>query len=141
MVNFTFFSMVPRLSFRWFWQKQNRRMSFSYSFFFVLKIFKNLLFAKISRRKIRLFYLAKINTRKYWYAWGIIHKNIFVCQFSIHNIITLSRHEQVCLMRLRLEKHFSHHRAYDGRSISRNIISSNILVHDLINVINFRAKF
>ena len=27
------------------------------------------------------------------------------------NTISLSRHEQVCLMRLRFERYFSHHRA------------------------------
>ena len=27
-------------------------------------------------------------------------KNIFACLFSVHNTISLSRHEQVCLMRL-----------------------------------------
>ena len=26
----------------------------------------------------------------------IIRKNIFACLFSVHNIISLSRHEQVC---------------------------------------------
>ena len=30
-----------------------------------------------------------------------IRKNIFACLFSVHNTISLSRHEQVCLMRLR----------------------------------------
>ena len=29
-----------------------------------------------------------------------IHKDIFACLFSIHNTITLSCHEQVCLRRL-----------------------------------------
>ena len=29
-----------------------------------------------------------------------ICKNIFACLFSVHNTISLSRHEQVCLMRL-----------------------------------------
>ena len=29
-----------------------------------------------------------------------IRKNIFACLFSVHNTISLSRHEQVCLMRL-----------------------------------------
>ena len=28
-----------------------------------------------------------------------IRKNIFTCLFSVHNTISLSRHEQVCLMR------------------------------------------
>ena len=40
-----------------------------------------------------------------------IHKDIFACLFSIHNIISLSCHEQVCLSGLRFERFFSHHRA------------------------------
>ena len=39
-----------------------------------------------------------------------IRKNIFACLFSVHNTISLSRHEQVCIMRLRFERYFSHHR-------------------------------
>ena len=43
---------------------------------------------------------------------SIIHKDIFACLFSIHNIIiSLSCHEQVCLSGLRFERYFSHHRA------------------------------
>ena len=44
-----------------------------------------------------------------------ICENIFVCLFSVHNTMGLSRHEQVCLIRLRIERYFSHHQ----RSISR----------------------
>ena len=40
----------------------------------------------------------------------VILKNIFACLFSVHNTISLSRHEQVCLMRLRFERYFSHQR-------------------------------
>ena len=40
-----------------------------------------------------------------------VRKNIFASLFSVHNTIILSRHEQVCLMRLRFERYFSHHRA------------------------------
>ena len=43
-----------------------------------------------------------------------IRKNIFACLFSVHNTISLSRHEQVCLMRLRFERYFSHHRPMMG---------------------------
>ena len=32
-------------------------------------------------------------------------------QCIVANTISLSRHEQVCLMRLRFERYFSHHRA------------------------------
>ena len=49
--------------------------------------------------------------------------------------ISLSRHEQVCLARLRFERYPSHNR--DGRSISRNIASLNILVHDVINLLYY----
>ena len=31
------------------------------------------------------------------------------CEVNNHSIISLSHHEQVCLMRLRFERHFSHH--------------------------------
>ena len=34
---------------------------------------------------------------------NLIRKNIFACLFSVHNTMSLSRHEQVCLMRLRFE--------------------------------------
>ena len=67
---------------------------------------------------------------------SIVRKNIFACLFSVHNTISLSRHEQVCLMRLRFERYFSHHHwPDDGRSISRNVASLNILVHDVINLL------
>ena len=46
--------------------------------------------------KYIIFQLKKIFNKKYF-----IRKNIFACLFSVHNTITLSRHEQVCLMRLR----------------------------------------
>ena len=39
------------------------------------------------------------------YAW-VIRKNISACLFNVHNTISLSRHEQVCLMRLRFERYF-----------------------------------
>ena len=35
-------------------------------------------------------------------------KNIFACLFNIHNTISLSRHEQVCLSGLSFERYFSH---------------------------------
>ena len=51
-----------------------------------------------------------------------IRKNISACLFSVCNTISLSCYEQVCLMR---------------RSISRNIVSLNILVHDVINLLYY----
>ena len=38
-----------------------------------------------------------------------IHKNIFACFFSAHNLVTLSCHEQVFLMRVHFERYFSYH--------------------------------
>ena len=40
-----------------------------------------------------------------------ICKNIFACLISAHNTISLSRHEKVRLIRLRLERYFSDYRA------------------------------
>ena len=74
------------------------------------------------------------NMKMYAKIMTIIRKNIFACLFSVRNTISLSRHEQVCLMRLRFERYFSHHRAM-WRSISRNVASLNILVHDVINLL------
>ena len=67
------------------------------------------------------------------YVYQIL-KNIFAYLFSVHNAISLSCHEQVCLMRLRFERYFSHHRP-NKRSFSRNVASLNILVHDVINLL------
>ena len=53
-----------------------------------------------------------------------IRKNIFACLFSVHNTISLSRHEQTYLIRLLFERFFSHHRDTspdDEKSISRNV--------------------
>ena len=61
---------------------------------------------------------------------GYIHKDIFACLFSIHNTISLSCHEQVCLSGLQ-----SFTFPDDGRSISRNVAHLNILVHDMINLL------
>ena len=42
-------------------------------------------------------------------GFNILGKNIFTCLFSIHNTISLSRHEQVCLSGLSFERYFPHH--------------------------------
>ena len=71
------------------------------------------------------------------YDSKILYVKIFsLCLFSVHNTISLSRHEQVCLMRLCFERYFSHHREILlPSSISRNVASLNILVHDVINLL------
>ena len=52
-----------------------------------------------------------INNKKLNPIVSELRKNIFACLFSVHNTTSLSPHEQVCLMRLRFERYFSHHRA------------------------------
>ena len=69
----------------------------------------------------------KINIRN-------ICKNIFACPFSIHNTISLSCHEQVCLSGLRFEMGDY---PDDGRSISQNVAHLNILVHDMKNLLYY----
>ena len=39
-----------------------------------------------------------------------LRKDIPACLFSAHNTTSLSRHKQACLLRVRLEKNFFHHR-------------------------------
>ena len=63
-------------------------------------------------------------------------KYLKIKKFDRFYTVSLSRHEQVCLMRLRFEKNFSYW-ADDGRSISRNVVSLNILVHDMINLLHY----
>ena len=36
---------------------------------------------------------------------SLIHKNIFACRFSVYNKVSLLRHEQVCLMRLCVQRY------------------------------------
>ena len=47
---------------------------------------------------------AQVQKLNFAYKEGLIRKNIFACLFSVHNTISLSRHEQVCLMRLRFRE-------------------------------------
>ena len=56
---------------------------------------------------------SEYNNKIFTSTWNDERKNIFACLFSVHNTISLSRHEQVCLMRLRFKRYFSHHRALD----------------------------
>ena len=73
-------------------------MTLPCSFGLCLKDFKNL-----SNELVANIFWGNLKTK------SIIRKNIFACLFSVHNTISLSRHEQVCLMRLRFERYFSHH--------------------------------
>ena len=73
---------------------------------------------------------------KYSIKNDTIMVNFFFCDsvINFYNTISLSRHEQVCLMRLRFKRYFSLF-SHDGRSISQNVASLNILVHDMINLL------
>ena len=58
---------------------------------------------------------------------GRIRNNIFACLFSLHNIISLSRHEQVCeakFVRLSFERYFSNYRA--TQMVMSNIFKQNM---------------
>ena len=56
-----------------------------------------------------------------------VRKNIFASLFSVLNTINLSRHEQVCLIRLCFERYFSHHRAKDNFKILSSEFNNNAL--------------
>ena len=47
-----------------------------------------------------------------------ICKNLFACLFVVHNTISLSCHEQVCLIRLHFERYFSYHQEEVSRDTS-----------------------
>ena len=50
---------------------------------------------------------------------------------------SVTRHEQVRSVRLRFERCFFRHRANDGRSVSRNVASLNLLVYVVINLLYY----
>ena len=61
-----------------------------------------------------------------------IHKNVFSSLFSVHNTIRSSRHEKVCLMKLRFER-----RCYVlGPMIVE--VSLKTQPHDVINVLYYK---
>ena len=64
-----------------------------------------------------------------------IFKRTYKLNRHVHSIISLSLHEQICLVRLCFEIYFSHY--HDGRSISRNVAALEILVHDVINLLYY----
>ena len=68
-----------------------------------------------------------------------IRKDIFACLFSIHNTISLSCHEQVCLSGLRFERYFSHHRAqwWEKYLSKRSPLKHTCLWHDKLIVLYF----
>ena len=69
-----------------------------------------------------------------------IRKNIFACLFSVHNIISLLSHEQVCsLLRVRFERNFSHHRACDVEASLQTQPQFNKLVHDITNLLYYKV--
>ena len=57
--------------------------------------------------KLLIFWSYATFSLKFWHTIKRIwSKNIFACLFSVHNTISLSRHEKVCLIRLRFERYF-----------------------------------
>ena len=78
----------------------------------------------------------------------VIRKNIFACLFSVQNTISLSRHEQVCLMRLRFERYFSHHtsRRWEKYLSKRSLIKHTYYVcfyksHNQVTIKCFEKNF
>ena len=66
-----------------------------------------------------------------------IRKNIFACLLSVHNTISLSHHEQVCLIRIFFERYLSHHRARWEKYLSNRslIMADSSLLSDSLPVI------
>ena len=92
----------------------------------------------MSLKKFRCLYcLLRLNTL-FWFfhcwLWASryhLGSYLNLCRNQKSRYISSSRHEQVCLNRLRFEGYFSHHRAIlpdDGRSISRNVASLTYLL-------------
>ena len=52
----------------------------------------------------------KVKSCRQIWRLKVLRKHIFACLFSVYNTISLSRHEQVWLMKLRFERYFFHHR-------------------------------
>ena len=65
-----------------------------------------------------------------------IHKSIFACLFSVHNTISFSRHEQVCLITLGFERYFSHHQTTKKRQIRKfnELTSKNKVTQGATNI-------
>ena len=89
---------------------------------------------------LTLITLISVGPFSYLYYFNLVStiwltsKSIFACLFSVNNKVSLSRHEQVCLMRLHFERFLSH---LDGESISRNVASLNIHVHYVMNLLHY----
>ena len=76
----------------------------------------------------------------HWSNVTDIRKYIFVCLFSVHSIISLSHHEQMCSISLRLVRYLSHQRLDNGRIFPGNAASLNTFVHDMLNLFKIRQN-
>ena len=56
-----------------------------------------------------------------------VRKNIFACLFIVHNTKSLSRHEQVRLIRLRFERYFPYHLLKKACTFVIKRVSENVL--------------
>ena len=77
--------------------------------------------SKRSSKKIILLISTVLHQVKFMSSNNNLRKNIFACLFSVHNRISLSRHEQVWLCPMMGE-----------------VSSPNILVHDVINLLYYK---
>ena len=82
-----------------------------------------------------LFVEIEWGVQKLW-AFKVIKNDKKLKTLNNNNTISLSCHEQVCLLRLRFQKYFSH-QPDDGRSISQSVASLNMLAHDMINLLYY----
>ena len=106
--------------------------------YFVLLILLTLFFengcwkltAEILERGIKIFYILFYLTFKKCIASGY------------YNIISLSRHEQVCLNGLRFERYFSHHQCLSQRSPLKHAWNINSLPYlDMLLINMLRLLF
>ena len=66
---------------------------------------------------LKIIFFVNMKVNPWTILWErITFENIYSC-----NTISLSRHEQLCLIWLHFERYFSHHWPDDGRSISWNL--------------------
>ena len=61
-------------------------------------------------------------------------KNIFACLFSVHNTISLSCYEKVCLMRTRFERYFKDYAHSDDQFARKTAILQDKFL-DLFNLV------
>ena len=73
----------------------------------------------------------------YYHSNTWVRKNIFTCLLCVHSTISLLRHEQLYLIRLRFERCFSHHRVrwWEKYLSKRSVIRHTCSWHDKLIVL------